>query len=49
MLALLTMTLGLASSSLSLWLCSWSRRSLSSCIVALFARPVIVVCVSRWS
>ena len=37
MLAMLTITLGLANSSLNLWLCSINLRSLSSCIVALLA------------
>lgn len=37
-LAILTITLGRANSSLKRWLCSISRRSLSSCMVALLAR-----------
>ena len=40
--ATLTMTLGLASSSLNRWLCSINLLSLSSCMVALFAREDIL-------
>jgi hypothetical protein len=41
-LAAETMTLGLANSSLNLWLCSSNLLSLSSCIVTLLLRAGMV-------